>query len=387
MKRLTLLSSLLCLPTTLACQGDDLSVGGGASLEREDVENLPAGDAEGSDVSGAYLFSGFDQRACSCRSGNVEQWCATTLAVQGVVLTQDGGALEMRALDMGETSDTLVLAGGIDADGSLLVGGVNPVTDVTGNAIGDTVNQVEGNIQPRDGGDLVWTMRGRAVADGTSVDCSMVFGLTVTWWDPDSIASCGSASDCHPERPYCVEDVCTDGAVGTACVFANDCDSGICVEEACSAGMPGDACDFPSDCLSEACVDGTCAGAEDCSATGCDGGQICFEGACQDGAEGDGCETSLHCAPSFKCTQGTCYDGSEGDPCDSGLGCSGDSPICYMDACQDGSEGDPCEAITECSTEAPACVDGACRDGSPGDPCDLPTDCASLECGADGTCG
>ena len=86
MKRLTLLSSLLCLPTTLACQGDDLSVGGGASLEREDVENLPAGDAEGSDVSGAYLFSGFDQRACSCRSGNVEQWCATTLAVQGVVL-------------------------------------------------------------------------------------------------------------------------------------------------------------------------------------------------------------------------------------------------------------------------------------------------------------
>jgi len=385
MNRLTLLPCALLLLTT-ACQGDDLSVGGGASLEREDVEDLPAGDAQGDDVSGAYLFNGFDQRSCSCRSGNAADWCANTLAVEGVLLTQDGGALEMRALDMGEPSDTLVLEGGIDADGSLLVGGVNTVTDASGTAVGDTVNRVEGNVQPRDGGDLLWTMRGRAVIDGASIDCSMVFGLTLTWWDPDSIRSCGTDSDCHPERPHCVDDVCTDGAVGSACVFANDCDTGFCVDDLCSAGMPGDACAFPNDCLSEACVDGTCTGTEDCNATGCGGGQICFDGACQDGAEGDACETPLHCASGLKCTEGTCYDGSEGDPCGSGVDCGAGSLICFMGACQDGSEGDPCEGTTECSATAPACVDGACRDGSPGDPCAQPIDCASLDCGADDTC-
>lgn len=49
---------------------DDLSVGGDGGLEREDVEDIPPGDASGDDVSGAYLFTSFDQRSCSCSAGD-----------------------------------------------------------------------------------------------------------------------------------------------------------------------------------------------------------------------------------------------------------------------------------------------------------------------------
>ena len=383
-----LLPFLAALAVAPGCSGDDLSVGGegDGSLEREDVEDIPAGDASGADVSGAYLFTSSDQRSCSCSAGDQALFCDSTLAVEGIVLTQDDGALELRELDLSMSGAEVVLTGGIDADGTLVVGGINTVTDASGTPIGDTINRVEGTIVAGDGGSLAWSFRSRAVLEGESIDCSMTFDLGVSWWDPDTLGACGNDDDCHPERPYCVDDVCSDGAVGATCVFDNDCVTDICLDDVCSGGAEGDPCTFPSECASGVCTDGACDSEGACEPGGCGSDMICFDGACQAGAEGDPCEQPSHCAPGSACVGGTCYDGSAGDPCDSPIDCNAEHQICFQDQCQAGSEGDACESTLQCSVDAPRCVEGSCYDGSPGDPCTSDPDCESLSCPASGLC-
>lgn len=384
----TQLSLLAIFTLALGCSGDDLSVGGDGDggLERQDVEDIPPGDASGEDVSGAYLFTSFDQRSCSCSSGDQALFCDSTLAVEGIVLTQDDGALELRELDLSMSGAEVVLTGGIDADGALVVGGVNPTLDASGTPIGDTVNRVEGTIVAGDGGSLLWSFRSRAVLEGETIDCSMAVELSVSWWDPDTLGACGGDGDCHPDRPYCVDDVCSDGAVGATCVFDSDCATNICVDDVCSGGAVGDACTFPSECASGVCVDGACGTEESCEPGGCGPDMSCYEGACQAGDEGDPCEQPTHCTGGNACVDGTCYDGSAGDPCGSAIDCNAEHQICFEDQCQAGVEGDACESTIQCSVEASRCVEGTCYDGSPGDPCTGSSDCASLTCSESGSC-
>ncbi len=256
----TQLSLLATFTLALGCSGDDLSVGGDdpETLERTDVDDLPPGAGGGEDVSGTYLFTSFDQRSCSCSRGDEAAFCEIMLAAEAVTLTQTGGSLELRALDVSAEEILVELSGGIDGDGTLRVGGVNTITDGAGAAIGETVNLVEGTVTAGQGGTLTWLIRSQAVLDSQTVDCSTAVELDLTWWDPESIASCDADFDCHPDRPYCVEDACSDGAAGARCSAPSDCASGICVEDVCTAGAPGDPCVFLGDCASMRCTDDIC---------------------------------------------------------------------------------------------------------------------------------
>ncbi len=344
-----------------SCEGSTVSVGGGQDLEPQDTENLPTGSAVGSDVSGAYLFTSFERRSCTCTSGDESELCAVTLVAEGIVLEQNDGALSLQWFESLMPEDDVVLTGGIDADGSFTVGGVNTVI-VDGEPAWQTSNLVEGTVEARVGGDLIWTARSQAVLDGVSADCAMVFDLSIAWWDPQAVSECADALDCHPAKPYCVHEECSDGAVGAACVFDGDCATGNCAGDVCSLGEAGDACTFPSDCQSGVCVDDECAAAEDCEVSGCADGEFCYEGACQ--------------------------AGDEGDPCSSALVCNEDNPICYDGRCQNGSEGDGCESNIDCSIGTTHCVMSACYDGSAGDPCEIGLDCDPLlECTPDNVCG
>lgn len=322
--------SLLCATIFLslgvpACQGDTLSVGGGDPLQPEDVSDTPPGDAKGEAVTGAYLFTGFDTRSCLCRSGSETLVCGDTeLAGDGLWLIQDEGELEVRLFSEEVIGGELVLRGGVDADGAVRFGGVNTVTS-DGQAIGQTTNQVEGSLEPRGRGELTWTSRAEYVLGSESFDCDIVLDLSIAWWDPAVIESCAFASDCHPGRPLCADDVCSTGDSGIGCTLGSECASG-------------------------ACQGGICAAADDCEAAGCPGEQICFQGSCQDGAEGDACGSPLDCVVGMRCTEGTCYDGSEGDPCGSGVDCAPAAQRCYLGLCQDGSQGDPCETNFQCDT-------------------------------------
>lgn len=357
------LSVLSCFAVS-GCQGDELSVGGGEPLEPEDVDDMSIGDAVGDAASGAYLFTGFDTRACACRTGSEALVCGEAeLAGDGLWLQQNDGALEVRLFDETEVQDDLVLAGGIDADGQVRFGGVNTVTE-GGDPVGQAVNDVEGSLEPGGRGELTWTYRVEAVLGADSFDCDVVIDLSIAWWDPDTIETCTFASDCHPGRPFCVDDVCTAGQSGNTCTLGSDCASGVCEAQACVAE-------------------------DDCEAAGCPGELLCFDGACQEGAEGDRCGSALDCAQGLRCTEGTCYDGSEGDVCGSSIDCAPDASRCFLDRCQDGSEGDPCDTPVECSIEAPLCVEDRCQEGSAGDPCQSGADCDGLDglsCGPAGVC-
>ncbi|MGH1346371.1 MAG: hypothetical protein ACRBN8_32690 [Nannocystales bacterium] len=356
-------SVLLCLAVS-GCLGDDLSVGGSEPLDPEDVDDISEGDAVGDAASGAYLFTAYETRACSCRSGSTARVCENTeLAGDGLWLLQNDGALQARLFNETEVQDDVVLHGGIDADGELRLGGVNTVTEF-GEPVGQAINDVEGTLEPGGRGELTWRYRVEAVLGSESLDCDVVVDVSVAWWDPDAIESCTFASDCHPDRPFCVQDVCSTGEAGTECTLGSDCASGVC----------------------EA---GACAGAEDCEAAGCSGELLCFEGSCQLGAEGDACMSAIHCAQGLKCTEGTCSDGSEGDACGSSTDCSPEASRCHQGTCQDGSEGDPCESAAQCSADASICFEERCQDGGAGDPCESNFECATLDglsCSSSGVC-
>ncbi|MEM6290511.1 MAG: hypothetical protein AAGA54_04570 [Myxococcota bacterium] len=378
--------TLLVLP---ACQGDDLSVGGGEPLEPDDVEEMPAGSASGTLATGAYLFTGVDRGPCACRSGTESVVCDSgTLAGDGLWIQQQDGAIEVRLFEAEQILDDVVLHGGLDDDGTVYFGGKNTVTE-EGEPAGHTLNDVQGTLEPRGRGELRWAYRVEAIIAGESFDCDVTLGLSIDWWDAEAVSSCGSDAQCHPSRPFCVDDACWDGAVGSACTFGGDCISGACADDVCVDGSAGSGCDVNSDCDSGVCRDDVCADAADCTVTGCATDQRCFEGACQDGAEGDPCDTPLDCAFGFKCTDGICYDGEEGDPCGGENDCQ-PGFACVSGSCQDGSEGDPCDSSLQCGADALLCVNGRCQDGSAGDPCNGPEDCSTLDvltCTAANVCG
>ncbi len=85
------------------------------TLTRDDVSDVPAGDAVGMQFSGQYLLTSNTIEGCDCRRGS----CATLHGVVGATLmvTQTDGALQMT------DPLSLVLAhGGVDADGDFTLG-------------------------------------------------------------------------------------------------------------------------------------------------------------------------------------------------------------------------------------------------------------------------
>ena len=91
--------------------------------------------------------------------------------------------LMAKASYVGELATTeFVLGGGIDADGSVLIGGVNAaVNRDTGEQVGETFTLVEGELQRMEGAELDWEYRVRLIDAGTSVDCAVVADVTLAW--------------------------------------------------------------------------------------------------------------------------------------------------------------------------------------------------------------
>lgn len=112
---MTKLHTFLVIALTAAgCAADGDPVGASGDLVRDDVENLPAGDASGSAASGTWRVS---IRTTSCTSACTAQQCtvAETSNAQFPII-QANGALTMDAFTR--------LRGGLDSDGSFVVGGV-----------------------------------------------------------------------------------------------------------------------------------------------------------------------------------------------------------------------------------------------------------------------
>ena len=85
------------------------------TLTREDVSDVPAGDAVGMQFSGQYLITTSTIEACNCRRGS----CATLHTVPGATLTvtQTDGALQMT-----DPLSSVLAHGGVDADGHYTLG-------------------------------------------------------------------------------------------------------------------------------------------------------------------------------------------------------------------------------------------------------------------------
>ena len=90
--------------------GDDLR-----TLTREDVSDVPAGDAVGMQFSGQYLTTSNTIESCNCRRGS----CSTIRPVVGATLmiTQTDGALQMT-----DPLSSVLAHGGVDADGHYELG-------------------------------------------------------------------------------------------------------------------------------------------------------------------------------------------------------------------------------------------------------------------------
>ncbi len=332
------------------CTAQALSIGGGQPLEKEDVDEVPAGAAQGAGASGAYLFTDFSVERCSCRDGNEEDFgCALRwdLLADGLWLDQAEGALSASPI-FGNTIDRqLTLAGGIETDGTFEIGAAWDIQDDT--TVGQGFALIDGKVDPQTSIDATWSFRAQYLDDSVGFDCDLDFHTSLVWWSPDTTTGCSSDDQCHPEQPYCIDEMCSAGMPGATCTFDDDC-AGSCVDGTCVAGQTGDPCAFPNDCASGVCSDdGTCAAPGSCgNLDPCPGDQICFAGTCQDGVEGDPCEVPIDCDPDHTCVFGTCHDGNEGDPCAVSTDCAFESRHCIDNVCYDGSAGDPCETAVDC---------------------------------------
>lgn len=280
----------------LGCEAQQLSIGAGPPLALDDVDEVPAGAAMGSDASGAYLFTAFSIERCECREGDAVQFgCALDWELQadGLWLDQNGGELSATVIRDGHLDAAFVLRGGIDADGAFELGAAFDVVDFA-TKIGTGYNLATGIVTPRDAIDTRWVIRAQFVQGSDAFDCDLEADMDLAWWDADL----GPGDD-------------DDGGSG-------------------DGGVPE--CDEPTQCP--------------------DSAPLCVQNACQVGTEGDPCGDPLDCDPDHVCVDGSCWDGSEGDPCTSSVDCAFDSRNCIQSTCWDGSPGDPCETDVDCDLAA-----------------------------------
>ncbi|NMB75231.1 MAG: hypothetical protein GYA21_08880 [Myxococcales bacterium] len=160
------------LSVLLLCAG----CGGGSDLDRDEVTNIPPGNATGTAASGLYTFDLYVSK-CSgtCPLVNVGLSTLSTCDVgfrdeAEVTLTQSDGRIQIDSQDLLVTR----MVGGLNADGSFDVGGYG--TQLSG-AI-EITNRAKG-ILAQDGS---VTAQSRTHAEGnvngTTVDCTATYDVT-----------------------------------------------------------------------------------------------------------------------------------------------------------------------------------------------------------------
>jgi hypothetical protein len=155
-----------------ACGG-----GSGGTLEREDVTDIPPGDAVGSEVSGEYELELYTTD-CLGR-------CPVIEAGIFVVTLCDVGELDSADASVTQADGELVLdstglvidrlTGGIAADGTFEIGG-------WGTQYGGAVEIVVLSTGTADGESFTGTAesRGRGEVEGELIDCTVMYDVTGT---------------------------------------------------------------------------------------------------------------------------------------------------------------------------------------------------------------
>ena len=100
------------------------------TLTATDVSNLPAGNAVGTNLSGAYLVVSSSLDDCDCRVGSCSEFHAQ-LGVTDTVVQQDGALSITDSADMTATA----LVGGVYADDRYSVGGMTVVPSSAGQGV------------------------------------------------------------------------------------------------------------------------------------------------------------------------------------------------------------------------------------------------------------
>lgn len=209
------------------------------------------------------------------------------------------------------------------------------------------------------------------------------------------------------------------GALGDACEFGSDCESGICINGECSLGCSGDEdCPAGSSCVEievdledggtetvSACIEDTpCTANSDCS-----GPNVCvadrtgdeIDLTCDDPA-GPG-DVGSGCTADTDCESGLCIDGECSAPCDAASDCGNAAFVCEITSVDTDTGGsddlpicvprpaDVCLSDNECSgtdrcvaTKSMTNITFECGDavgtGESGDMCTTDADCAQNLC-------
>lgn len=233
MKARALQSIALALALALGCEAQQLSIGAGPPLALDDVDEVPAGAAMGTDASGAYLFTAFSIERCECREGDPVQFgCALDWELQadGLWLDQDGGELAATLIRDGRLDAAFVLRGGIDADGTFEIGAAFDVVDFA-TTIGTGYNLATGVVTPRDAIDTRWVIRAQYMQGSDAFDCDLETDMDLAWWDADlgpgdggstlddggtdddggtgddGVPECDETTPCPESAPLCFENV------------------------------------------------------------------------------------------------------------------------------------------------------------------------------------
>lgn len=143
------------------------------TLTQEDVDSLPTGNASGVAFSGVYTLENSEISACRCRVGSCDDWRGSK--GDRFTLTQTDGALML--ILRGQYSEA-TYHGGIDADGSFLVGSIL-VTEtmqeyllLTGKVVAATSIDARSNV----------THAGPV--DGKDYDCDLTAELQLNYVGP-----------------------------------------------------------------------------------------------------------------------------------------------------------------------------------------------------------
>lgn len=98
-------------------------------------------------------------------------------------------------------------------------------------------------------------------------------------------AVCKSIESCETGLK-CVNQICSSGKSGSACVNKTDCLTPFCVEGKCAEGKRNDPCITKSDCLTDYCINGKCT----------------------EGKKDDACSTYKDCEKGLFCKKGVCSE-------------------------------------------------------------------------------
>lgn len=169
--------ALALLVSLASCGGADLTPRGASDcLTDADVSNLPAGDATGTAISGTYVSTaGISQLCRECNQNQVSDVCSSldpkVEAGQEILVTQTDGVLTIAGSEATYT-------GGVNADGTFVVGGSRPAVDDQGKTVGTVLARYEGSIS---GDTITIASKVRLTATVAGVVVDTEFSGTITY--------------------------------------------------------------------------------------------------------------------------------------------------------------------------------------------------------------